>query len=190
MARTPAAGLAAVAPGLAATWLAVPVLRGGAVNLADVRLLVTDFDGVHTDDAVYVDQNGTESVRCLRADGYGISKLKAAGIQVVVLSAEVNPVVAARCRKLDIKCHQGIQDKKAQLMEWRHFSTAQVAYMGNDENDLDCLRAVGFPFVPSSAEHAVKVEALKNGWHITKRAGGYGAVREVCDLILAARGGS
>ena len=161
-------------------------------DLSSVALLILDFDGTMTDDAVYVDQDGTESVRCLRADGHGLTKLRKSGVPVVVLSAETNPVVEARCIKLGLQFSQGLVNKLGKLREWLDFlgfAAEHTAYMGNDENDLDCLRAVGFPFVPSSAEHVVEVEALKNGWHITKRAGGYGAVREVCDLILAAKGG-
>ena len=159
-------------------------------DLSSVALLILDFDGTMTDDAVYVDQDGTESVRCLRADGYGLTKLRKSGVPVVVLSAETNPVVEARCIKLGLQFSQGLVNKLGKLREWLDFlgfAAEHTAYMGNDENDLDCLRAVGFPFVPSSAELEVIDEALKNGWHITKRAGGYGAVREVCDLRLAAK---
>ena len=186
------------------------------MNWANVRLLVTDFDGVHTADAVYVDQNGVESVRCLRADGYGITRLQAAGVPVIVLSAEVNPVVAARCRKLGVRCMQGQTDKLAVLMAYSRgwhedpgmpvpegVPLEHIAYMGNDVNDLECLKAVGIPVVVRNAERAVFealgcIHAYTNEpiigavgvVYVTLRSGGYGAVREVCDLILEARNGS
>lgn len=177
-----------------------------ASKWSQVKLLICDFDGVFTDDAVYVDQDGRESVRCLRADGYGITLLQAAGVPVIVLSAEVNPVVAERCAKLGVSCDQGVTDKVAKLREiCKWVPLSEVAYMGNDVNDLECLKAVGFPIVVRNAEKAVFRQICgtdgpefiaMDGWrsshivmgvHITQRSGGYGAVREVCDLILDAR---
>ena len=172
------------------------------MNWAAVKLLICDFDGVFTDDAVYVDQHGTESVRCLRADGYGITRLQAAGVPVVVLSAEVNPVVAARCRKLGVRCMQGHTDKLAVLMAYSRgwhedpgmpvpegVPLEHIAYMGNDVNDIECLKAVGFPIIVATSEKAV-LEWRTTKTYVTKRWGGNGAVREVCDLILEARDGS
>ena len=188
------------------------------MNWGAVRLLVTDFDGVWTDDSVYVDQDGRESVRCLRADGFGITRLQAAGVPVVVLSAEVNPVVAARCAKLKVACYQRVNDKLAALErleregafvvlgnEAVRYDLAHIAYMGNDVNDLECLKAVGFPIVVRNAERAVfeafgQFQSVGVEWaveyavpgvpFVPQRAGGYGAVREVCDLILEARNGT
>ena len=163
------------------------------MNWASVKLLVTDFDGCWTDDAVYVDQNGIESVRCLRADGFGITRLQAAGVPVIVLSAEVNPVVAARCDKLKVICFQGIENKLASLKKLLIAMTepniAEVSYMGNDVNDIECLKAVGFPIIVATSEKAV-LEWRTTKTYVTKRWGGNGAVREVCDLILEARDGS
>ena len=159
-----------------------------------VRLLITDFDGCWTDDAVYVDQNGIESVRCLRADGFGITRLQAAGVPVVVLSAEVNPVVAARCRKLKVECYQTAQPKlqalKGIMSATRpDIPLSEVAYMGNDVNDIECLAAVGLPIIVPTSELAV-LKWRTVGTYVTRRWGGNGAVREVCDLILEARDGS
>src|SRR5262249_43505964 len=125
------------------------VVRPAAANshlLSPVRLLVFDFDGVFTDNRVYVDQSGVESVICSRSDGFGIERLLAHGLDAVVLSTETNLVVAARCRKLKIPAHQGLRDKGQAL---RHLVSAkgltmnQVAYIGNDVNDLECLRIAG-----------------------------------------------
>ncbi len=146
-----------------------------------------DFDGVMTDDRVITDQNGIESVICHRGDGLGIERLEAAGVEVVVLSKETNPVVAARCAKLGIECHQGYDDKLPELQllaAHRGLAAEQVAYVGNDVNDLECVRWAGVGVAVADARHELLVAA---DW-VTTRRGGDGAVREVCDLILAAKG--
>ena len=153
---------------------------------ADLALLVLDFDGVMTDNAVYVDETGRESVRCSRADGFGIGLARQAGLEVVVLSKEVNPVVAARCRKLGIACVQGCDDKITRLRELaaeRGLSATRIGYVGNDVNDLECLRWVGFPVAVADAVPEVKAASRC----ITTRPGGHGAVREVIEWLLAAR---
>ena len=155
-------------------------------ELVDIRLLVLDFDGVLTDNYVWTDHCGNESVRCSRADSLGINRLRAAGVEVVVLSTETNGVVAQRCRKLDIECFQGHHDKAvvlSQIRRARGLETAQVAYLGNDVNDLECLRNTGFPISVSDAHPDVKAIAKL----ITQAKGGEGAVREVCDLIVQSK---
>ncbi|MEF3403428.1 acylneuraminate cytidylyltransferase [Agromyces sp. CCNWLW203] len=152
----------------------------------DVDALVTDFDGVHTDDTVMVDQLGRESVRVSRSDGAGIARLRAAGIPVLILSAEQNPVVGRRAEKLGVECAQGVAEKGAVLREWaerRGIRLDRVAYLGNDRGDLPALELVGWPIaVPDAAP-----EALAAARHVLSRPGGHGAVRELADLILAAR---
>jgi len=159
---------------------------GADERLANVKLLVLDFDGVLTDNRVWVDQDGRESVACNRSDGWGIARLREAGVQLVVLSTEQNPVVAARCRKLKVECIQGCDDKRTrleQLLEERGLSASQVAYVGNDVNDLACMESVGVAIAVADAESAVRAIASL----VTARRGGHGAVREVCDWILEAR---
>ena len=151
-----------------------------------VRLLVFDFDGVMTDNRVWTDQDGRESVACYRGDGLGLARVKRAGIRVLVLSTEKNPVVSARCRKLGLECVQGSDNKLAALVRYcgvHGFRAADVAYVGNDINDLECLRWVGLPVAVADAE----AEALAAARWATTRRGGYGAVREVCDAIAARR---
>ena len=84
---------------------------------AKIRLVAFDFDGVFTDNMVYVLEDGTEAVRCFRSDGLGLQKLKKLGIETVIISTEANPVVSARARKLKIRCIQNCQDKRAVLEE-------------------------------------------------------------------------
>ena len=151
-----------------------------------VDAVVTDFDGVHTDDSVRVDQDGTEAVTVSRADGMGVSLLRAAGIPFLILSTETNPVVAARARKLGVDVRHGVADKAAALRAWadeRGLALARVAYLGNDVNDLPCLELVGWPVaVPDS--HPLVLAAARV---VLERAGGAGAVRELAERVLAAR---
>ncbi len=161
-----------------------PVPPGVAADLAAVRLVVFDFDGVFTDNTVYVAEDGTESVRCWRGDGLGLAAVQRLGLQVLILSTEVNPVVTARSRKLRVECVQGCEDKRARLeaiVRERGLTLEQVAYVGNDVNDLGCLEAVGLPVVVSDAHPSVLSAARLR----TERPGGRGAVREVCDLLVA-----
>lgn len=156
-----------------------PALREAAPHL---RLVVFDFDGVFTDNGVWVDDRGHEWVRCTRADGIGLDKLRARGLELLVLSTETNKVVGARCRKLKLECIQGCEDKGARLLEIlaeRGLQAKQVAYFGNDENDRACLELVGLAVVPADAHPAVASLAK---WRSLK-PGGQGAVREFCDWI-------
>ncbi|HAM70039.1 MAG TPA: transferase, partial [Verrucomicrobiales bacterium] len=156
-----------------------------AADFGRVRFLVLDFDGVLTDNRVTVREDGLESVTCSRGDGFGIGLLLKAGVEVLVLSKEPNPVVAARCRKLKIPCIHGCDDKLPVLQKLvadRGMTPAQVAYVGNDLNDLECLGWVGNPVAVADAVPEVRAAAR----HITRAPGGHGAVREVCDAILTA----
>ena len=160
------------------------VRRPGSVpDLREVQLLVLDFDGVLTDNRARVDENGVEAVTVHRGDGWGIARVREAGVAVMVLSTEKNPVVAARCHKLGIDYIQGSDDKLAalrQVVEEKGLRREQVAFVGNDVNDLDCLGWVGVPLAVQDAVPDVHAVAC---W-ATSRPGGYGAVREICDLIL------
>ena len=151
-----------------------------------VKLVVFDFDGVMSDNRVLVMQDGTEGALCNRSDGLGIGLLKETGMPMLVLSKEQNPVVGARCRKLGLECHQGIDDKITRLRELvasRGLTMADVAYVGNDINDLACMREVGLPIAVADAYPPVLAVAKM----ITSKPGGCGAVREVCDALIAAR---
>jgi 3-deoxy-D-manno-octulosonate 8-phosphate phosphatase (KDO 8-P phosphatase) len=148
------------------------------------RLVVFDFDGVFTDNAVWITQEGVEMVRCSRSDGLGLRLLRELGLPHFVLSTEVNPVVSERCRKLRLRCVQGCEDKgmflRGEVAE-RGLDVSTVAYLGNDINDRDCLAMVGLPLVVWDAHPDV---VALGRWRTTK-PGGHGAVREVCDLIYA-----
>lgn len=156
-------------------------------NFSRVRLLILDFDGVLTDNRVLVNEEGLEAVFCHRGDGLGLEMLRDAGLEALVLSKERNLVVAARCRKLGLACHQG-QDEKLTTLKGlcseRSLSKEQVAYVGNDVNDLECMSWVGLAVAVADAEPVV----VKAADFVTRKRGGLGAVREVCDLLLEALG--
>jgi N-acylneuraminate cytidylyltransferase len=148
-----------------------------------IDLLVFDFDGVMTDDCVWVDQDGHESVAANRRDGLGIAMLRKAGISMVVLSTETNPIVAARCRKLELTAIQGVGDKGValrSLLEERKLDPQHVVYVGNDINDLPCFPLVGCAVVVADAHPDVITHADL----ILTHKGGRGAVRELCDKII------
>ena len=154
-------------------------------NLLPVSIhgIVFDFDGVMTDNKVYVTESGNETVRCDRGDGMGIGLLKQQGFKMAVMSTEVNPVVSARCRKLALECHQGLGHSKLEtLTAWcdeNQLNLQNIIYVGNDINDIECMKNVGCAVAPSDAVHEVKPYA-----HIIlTNKGGEGAVRELCDLI-------
>jgi 3-deoxy-D-manno-octulosonate 8-phosphate phosphatase (KDO 8-P phosphatase) len=149
-----------------------------------IRCVAFDFDGVFTDNAVYVLQDGTEMVRCARADGLGLEQLRAKGLQLVVISTERNPVVSARCAKLGLECLQNSADKVRALegfLKDAGISLAETAFLGNDINDSAVLAAVGFPAVVADAHPKV----LPLAKHQTSRPGGHGAVREFSEFLLS-----
>ncbi len=151
---------------------------------ARVSLLLMDFDGVLSDDLVLTDQDGRESVRCSRSDGFGLSLLREnMDIQAAVLSREENPVVSARCRKLKLEVFQGVRQKDQalkDLIQARGWNPAEILYVGNDLPDLAVLPLVGFFAAPADAHPDV----LRRADLILKHRGGRGAVRELCERLL------
>ena len=151
-------------------------------QLKSIELVGFDFDGVFTDNTVYIDENGKETVRCWRSDGLGLARLKDIGIKTYIISTEKNPVVSMRAKKLNISVTQGHEDKLPilkQIAKTNNLELRQIAYVGNDINDLSCLREVGFPIAVADAYP----EVLKLAKYTTLKVGGNGAVREVCELI-------
>jgi N-acylneuraminate cytidylyltransferase len=156
--------------------------RIDGLPVIDVDALVTDFDGVHTDDRVYLSQDGTESVQVSREDGMGVALARRAGLKLLILSTEVNPVVAARAAKLQVPVMHGQADKAQALKQWmadEDLDPNRVAYVGNDVNDLGCLRMVGWPIAVANAHAEVAALARLT----LTRSGGSGAVREPCELV-------
>lgn len=150
-----------------------------------IKALVMDFDGVLTDNKVIVDPHGVESVRCCRGDGLGLNLLRQTPILTAVLSKEQNSVVAARCKKLQIECMHGVDQKLDVLTSWcesKNVSMSEILFVGNDANDVDCLRAAGVGAAPTDAHLSARDAAQI----ILQHNGGDGAIREVCDAFLEA----
>lgn len=147
-------------------------------------LLVYDFDGVMTDNRVLVFQDGTEAVFANRADGWGVEQLRKAGFMQLILSTETNPVVSARAKKLQIKIFQGSGDKANDLTAYcqsQSIGTEKVLYVGNDVNDLDAMRLIGYPVAPADAHPSVLAIAK----YVTRARGGEGVIKEISEWLLA-----
>lgn len=149
-----------------------------------ISLVVMDFDGVLTDNLVYVDETGGEKVASSRGDSMGIRLVRETlPVEFMVISTEGNPVVSARCKKLKLEVYQGINDKAAvlqQVLREKNIPAEEVVFIGNDVNDLGSMAIAGYAVVPSDAEPEVKRHADL----ILTRNGGKGAVREFCDILL------
>jgi YrbI family 3-deoxy-D-manno-octulosonate 8-phosphate phosphatase len=146
--------------------------------------VVFDFDGVMTDDSVFLDENGKESVRCDRSDGMGVELLRKAGMKILILSKERNPIVTARANKLKVEVIQGEDHKAEALHRWakdNNVALEKIIYVGNDLNDLECLKVVGCSVAVADAHEKVR----KAADIVLSRPGGNGAVRELAERILA-----
>jgi 3-deoxy-D-manno-octulosonate 8-phosphate phosphatase (KDO 8-P phosphatase) len=154
--------------------------------LRRVRFAVFDFDGVFTDNRVWVNERGEEALAFSRSDGLGLRRLDEVDVKSLIVSLEQNPIVGARAQKLRVDCVQGVEDKLAVLQERTKrlsVSLEETAYVGNDINDAECLRSVGVPVVPADAWPEVKPLAR---W-VLSRPGGAGCVREFCDAVWEAQ---
>lgn len=152
----------------------------------DVDAVVTDFDGVHTDDTALINAKGDERVTVNRGDGMGVRLLREAGVPVLILSTEQHPVVAARAAKLGVECQHGVGNKEAALRQWaaeKGIALERIAYVGNDINDLGALSIVGWPIAVPGSHHSV----LSAARVVLSHRGGAGAVRELAERVLRAR---
>ncbi len=150
-----------------------------------IELLVLDFDGVVTDNRVWTDEEGHEMVAASRSDSLIMSRMKKCGVEVIILSSESNPVVSARAKKMGLEAIHGVGlEGKAgvlqNLLETRKIDPAQMVYAGNDINDLPCFEIAGWAVAVADA----LPEVLRAADFVLTKNGGYGAVRELCDLIL------
>ncbi len=154
-----------------------------------VKLLSMDFDGIMTDGCVYTDQDGKETVRCSRKDGLGILMMLKNNIDVVVISKEANPVVSARCKKIKAECYQKVEDGDSKLSilkrvaNNKELTLDEIAYMGDDLNDIAVLKEVGLSITVADGHSYTK----KICDYVTKAKGGEHAVREICEKILIAK---
>lgn len=155
---------------------------------ANVQFVVCDVDGTLTDGVIGINDRGEEFKNFSVVDGMGLRLLMDAGIEVAFLSGRHCPAVDHRARGLGVRlCHTGIARKKEHLEDLirrQDLEPSQVCYIGDDVNDLSCLRIVGFPVAVANAHE----EARKLAEYVTSAPGGCGAVREVAEMVLEARG--
>jgi YrbI family 3-deoxy-D-manno-octulosonate 8-phosphate phosphatase len=149
-----------------------------------IDLLISDFDGVITDNRVWVNEEGTEFVAAYRSDSIGVQLLRSIGIEVMILSSEPNRVVEARARKMGVQVIHGvgIHDKgrvMRELLEQKNIKAENVIFIGNDLNDLPCFEVAGWSVAVADAYPAV----IQAADFVLSKTGGHGALREVCDLI-------
>jgi len=150
-----------------------------------IELVICDFDGVITDNRVWTDQDGRETVAAYRSDSIRIRELREHGMEVMIISSETNPVVAARAKKMGVEAihNVGLQDKgrvMREVLEQKNIKAENVVYIGNDLNDLPCLEIAGWSVAVADAYP----EVIRAADYVLKSLGGHGALREVCDLIL------
>ncbi len=146
------------------------------------KIIVSDFDGVMTDNQVWINENGEETVMVSRADGMGIEMLRSCGIEVIIMSTETNAVVSARAKKLKIPVLQAVKDKGITLKKYcdeRNINLSDVMYVGNDINDLPALKIAGYKVVPNDAYKQVKDIADV----VLRTNGGQGVLREIAEII-------
>ncbi len=175
-----------------AEWL----VREGVLNMVDpakqrrsfpskVSLMVMDFDGVLTDNRVWVNDKGEEMIAANRSDSLGLSLLREnKGIEFLVISKERNLVVEARCRKIKVPVLQAVDDKAAalnQVIREKSLKPSEVIYVGNDTNDLPCFPIAGFTVAPADSQP----EILRRADLVLTQNGGHGAVRELCDILCS-----
>lgn len=153
-------------------------------EMSEIKLVVLDVDGTLTDGGVYIDSNGVETKKFNIKDGAGIVLAEKAGIEFMILTGRKSYCVEKRAEELKIKyVIQGIMDKFAYLknfLQEHNLSPDQVAYMGDDVNDLECMQYVGFTACPADA--VTKIRETVDC--VSQFKGGCGAVRELCDFLL------
>lgn len=160
----------------------------GLNKLGDIALVAFDVDGVFTDGRFYLSDDGIETKAFHTQDGYGIRQLIKAGVAVAVISGRRSGAVEKRMAELDVRhVLLGCKDKVAAMNELAaklDIAITTCAYVGDDMPDLPLLEHVGFSVAVANAVPVLQEKCD----YVTRKPGGSGAVREVCDLVIAARG--
>tara|TARA_B100001964_G_C14203588_1_gene587042 strand:- start:1069 stop:1581 length:513 start_codon:yes stop_codon:yes gene_type:complete len=153
------------------------------ITLDEVEAFVFDFDGVLTNNFVYVSEDGKESVRCSRADGIAFDALRKLEKTSYILSSEKNSVVTKRANKLGITAIQGKRDKLAaikELIKKKNLDINRIVYVGNDLNDLQVMKKLKLTMCPKDSHPRVQAVAL----FVLKTKGGEGIVREILEAVF------
>ena len=150
-----------------------------------IKMIITDFDGVISDGRVWTDENGKETVVASRSDSMRIRQLRERGVEVMILSSEVNNVVKARAEKMGIEAIHGLSlngkgEALKKFLAEKNLDAAEIIYVGNDFNDLPCFEIAGWAVAVADAYP----EVIRAADLVLSKPGGYGALRELCDLVL------
>src|SRR5687767_5121213 len=151
-----------------------------------IDLIICDFDGVLTDNRVWTEQDGKESIAAYRSDSLRINELRALGMEVMIISSVPNTVVATRAKKMGVEAIHGvgIHEKgrvMGEVLQQKNIKSENVIYIGNDFNDLPCFEIAGWSVAVADAYP----EVIRAADHVLAKDGGHGALRELCDLILS-----
>ena len=159
-------------------------MKGNISILKQVRLFVYDFDGVMTDNTFILDEKGNEQVSLNRSDGLAIAEIKKRGYKQIIISTENCDIIELRAKKLGIKCFIGIDDKLLALKEYlssEMLEFTEIAYVGNDINDLEAMSHAEFRICPKDAANSIK--EISN--ILLESNGGKGVIREIFSLLIA-----
>lgn len=159
------------------------MLKKFSIKVEDIRLIVYDFDGVMTDNKVFIFPDGKEAVVCNRSDGLAVGMIKTRGIRQMIISSEVNKITRVRAKKIGLLCLSAVKDKKKCLADYcrkNKLRLDKVMFIGDDLNDLEAMKSVGWPACPIDAHWRIKKEARV----VFTKKGGEGVIRELADRLL------
>ena len=152
-------------------------------NLKDIDFIFLDFDGVLTNNKVFVDENGIESVSCNRSDGLAAEVLNKLGLKTIIFSSEKNKVVKRRAKKLNLDCYNSIKSKKSAILSFAKSNSVNLSncmYVGNDLNDYHAMKICGLKICPADAHKKI----INISDYVTKKNGGDGVLREIVEKFL------
>ena len=158
-------------------------MQNKLITLENIDAFIFDFDGVLTNNLVFVDQDGKELVSCNRSDGLAFDVLRKLKKPSYILSTEKNPIVSARAKKLKIQAIQGVEDKVQELLilaKTNEYNLNRVLYVGNDINDYKAMKLCGYSACPSDSHEKIRSIAT----FVLQKKGGNGVIRELLEVKL------
>jgi 3-deoxy-D-manno-octulosonate 8-phosphate phosphatase (KDO 8-P phosphatase) len=159
-----------------------------AERASRIKLMIFDVDGVFTDGSLFFNEHGDAMKSFNSLDGHGVKMLASAGVETAIITGRESGIVAARAKEMNIgHLYQGVADKTialAELLQKTGVAATECGYMGDDWPDLAVMRLCGFAAAPANAH----TEVLARVHFVSQTRGGFGAVREVCDVILRTQG--
>ena len=158
-------------------------MQNKLITLENIDAFIFDFDGVLTNNLVFVDQDGKELVSCNRSDGLAFDVLRKLKKPSYILSTEKNPIVSARAKKLKIQAIQGVEDKVQELLilaKTNEYNLNRVLYVGNDINDYKVMKLCGYSACPSDSHEKIRSIAT----FVLQKKGGNGVIRELLEVKL------